>query len=140
MIDRRELLTWGGLLSGLRARGDAEGAAVAAGDMTDRTAQDVVTALKGITSAVYAAQSFDAINPIRLKQNEYLKAMNKFPDYIDVSVDVWTGVYDWHVRLRQPLVLGRDASGRYTMTLGFTQLVLRPDVAPNFISVPYDNR
>ena len=69
---------------------------------------------------------------------EYLKANNKIPDFIDVSVDVWMSVYDWHVRLQQPLTLGRDSTGRYTLMLGFTALVLRPDVAPNFISAPYD--
>ena len=43
------------------------------------------------------------------------------------------------MRLQQPLMLGRDATGRYTLMLGFTALVLRPDVVPNFISAAYDN-
>jgi hypothetical protein len=141
MIDRRELLTLGGMLGGLRAAGVNGDAAVAGvGEMSDRSAQDIVTALKTITTAMYAAQSFDVINPIRTRQNDFLKATNKFPDYIDISVDVWTAVWDWHIRMQQPLVLGRDLAGRYTMSLGFTQLVLRPDVAPGFISTPYDNR
>ena len=141
MIDRRELLALGGMLGGLAARGEAaEAVASGVGEMSDRTAQDIVNALKAISAAVYAAQSFDAINPIRTRQNDYLKATNKFPDFIDVSVDVWTAVYDWHIRMQQPPVLGRDVNGRYTMLLGFTQLVLRPDVAPAFISVPYDAR
>jgi hypothetical protein len=143
MIDRRKLLALGGMLGGLAARGEAAEAVASGsgvGEMTDRMAQDIVNGLKAITAAVYAAQSFDAINPIRTRQNDYLKATNKFPDFIDVSVDVWTSVYEWHVRMQQPLVLGRDVNGRYTMVLGFTQLVLRPDVAPAFISVPYDAR
>jgi len=49
-------------------------------------------------------------------------------------------VYDWHVRLQQPLTMARDPQGRYTLTFGFTALVLRADVVPNFISTPYDNR
>ena|SRR4051812_46425865 len=141
MIDRRELLTLGGMLGGLGAAGVNGDAAVAGiGEMSDRSAQDIVTALKTITTAMYAAQSFDVINPIRTRQNDFLKATNKFPDYIDISVDVWTAVWDWHIRMQQPLVLGRDLAGHYTMVLGFTQLVLRPDVAPGFISTPYDNR
>lgn len=144
MIDRRQLLALGGMLGGLAAPGnDADNAGAAAagvGEMTDKTAQDMVTALRNITAAMYAAQSFDAVDPIRVRQNDYLKATNKFPDFIDVSVDVWTAVYDWHVRMQQPLVVGRDVNGRYTMVLGFTQLVLRPDVAPKFISTPYDAR
>jgi hypothetical protein len=141
MIDRRELLALGGMLGGLTARGDsAEAVASGVGEMTDRTAQDIVTALKAITAAMYSAQSFDALIQLRGKQGDYLRAMNKFPDFIDVGFDVWMGVHDWHIRLQQPLVLGRDVAGRYTMMLGFTQLVLRPDYVANFISVPYDSR
>jgi hypothetical protein len=141
MIDRRELLTLGGFFGGLAGRGaNADDAAYATAEISDRSAQDIVAALKAITTAMYAAQSFDAINPIRTRQIDYLKANNKFPDFIDVGVDVWMAVHDWQVRVQQPLVLGRDGSGRYTMTLEFTQLVLRPDTTPNFISPPYDAR
>ena len=69
MIDRRELLTLGGMLGGLGAAGVNGDAAVAGiGEMSDRSAQDIVTALKTITTAMYAAQSFDVINPIRTRQ------------------------------------------------------------------------
>jgi len=141
MIDRRQLLTVGGLLGALVPA--EETVAYGAGQLSDRQASDVLSALKNISSAigaVAAQQSFDAILPLRARQMDYLKANGKFPDFIDVSADVWMSAYDWHVRLQQPLTLGRDASGRYTMLLGFTALVLRPDVAANFISVPYDNR
>jgi len=143
MIDRRELLALGGMLGGLAARGEtAEAVAVGTGtgEMTDRTAQEIVDGLKALTSAIYAAQSFGPVTPVRTKQLDYLKANNKFPDFIDVGTDVWMGVYDWHVRLQQPIVVGRDGAGRYTLLLGFTVLVLRPDFVPNFISVPYDAR
>jgi hypothetical protein len=141
MIDRRSLLTAGGLLGVLAPEG--EGTAYGAGQMSDRAAADVVTALQKISSAmsaVAAHESFDAILPLRNRQVEYLKANNKFPDFIDVSADIWMSVYDWHVRLQQPLTLGRDSTGRHTLMLGFTALVLRPDVASTFISGPYDNR
>ena len=140
MIDRRQLLT-GGLLGALAPAG--EGAAYGAGQMSDRAAADVITALQKISnaiSAVAAHESFDAILPLRTRQVDYLKANGKFPDFIDVSVDVWMAAHDWHVRLQQPLTIGRDPAGRYTLMLAFTALVLRPDVAPNFISTPYDNR
>jgi hypothetical protein len=141
MIDRRSLLTAGGLLGALAPAG--EGTAYGAGQMSDRAAADVVTALQKISTAINAVaanESFDAILPLRSRQVEYLKANNKFPDFIDVSAEVWMSVYDWHVRLQQPITIGRDPAGRYTMMLGFTALVLRPDVTPTFISTPYDNR
>src|SRR6516162_6736520 len=82
MIDRRELLTLGGLFGTLAGRGEnADAAALGTADVSDRSVQDVVSALKSITSAVYAAQSFDAIRPIRTKQIDWLKATNKFPDF-----------------------------------------------------------
>ena len=140
MIDRRELLKVGGLLGGGLAAGggNAEAAAYGVGEVSDKSAQDIVNALRAITTAVYAVQSFDAINPIRMRQNDHLKATSKFPDFIDIGVDVWSSVYEWHVRMQQPLVLGRDVAGRYTMLVNFTQLVLRPDVTSGYISVPYD--
>ena len=141
MVDRRSILAMGGLLGALAPTGEAaEGTGVAVGQMNDRAAQDLVNALKSIGTLIEKQQSFDAINPVRTRQFDYLKANNKFPDFIDISADVWVGVHDWHVRMQQPVAVNRDATGRYTMMLGFTTLVLRPDVAPGFISTPYDNR
>jgi hypothetical protein len=147
MIDRRQLLTVGGLLGALAPGGTSEAAGVApaygVGQMSDRTAADIASTLgnisKGINEIV-SQQSFAAIVPLRNRQIDYLKANSKFPDFIDVSADIWMAVYDWHVRLQQQLILGRDSTGRYTLMLGYTALVLRPDVVPNFISAPYDNR
>ena len=45
------------------------------------------------------------------QQLSYLKANGKFLDFIDVGSDVWYAVHDWHVRLQQQLVFGRDAVG-----------------------------
>jgi hypothetical protein len=141
MIDRRQLLTVGSLLGALVPEGESTASGM--GQLSDRQSSDLLSALKNISSAigqVAAQQSFDAILPVRARQVDYLKANSKFPDFIDVSADVWMAAYDWHVRLQQPLSIGRDAAGRYTLLLGFTALVLRPDVAANFISAPYDNR
>ncbi len=102
---------------------------------------EVVDALKDIRKAIEVPHGpFTEIAVIRQKQVDYLKATNKFPDFIDVGPDVWFSVHDWHIKHLQQLVLGRDGSGRYTITLMTTQLVMRPDVVPSFISAPYDNR
>jgi len=108
---------------------------------SDRQMMDIVNALKDIRSAIEVPQGpFTEIAGIRQKQVDYLKATNKFPDFIDVGLDVWFAVHDWHIKHLQQLVLGRDGSGRYTITLMSTQLVMRPDLVPTFISAPYDNR
>jgi hypothetical protein len=140
MIDRRQLLTVGGLLGALSPAPPEEGIGTAVGQMTERQAQEIANAIQGVTTAILRQQNFDAVIPIRNRQNDYLRANGKFPDFIDVALDVWTNVYDWHVRMQQPLVLGRDVNGRYTLMLGFTALVLRQDNAPGFVGIPYDNR
>ena len=107
---------------------------------SDRQMMEVVDALKEIKKSLDSPQSFTEIAGIRQKQVDYLKATNKFPDFIDVGLDVWFAVHDWHIKHLQQLVLGRDGSGRYTITLMSTQLVMRPDLVSTFISAPYDNR
>jgi hypothetical protein len=139
MIDRRQLFTVGGLLGALGPSG-GDDAAFGAGQLSSQAAQDLVNALKEIRTTIAATESFAEILPLRSRQTDFLKSQGRFPDFIDVAADVWFAVHDWHVRLQQPLMLGRDATGRYTLMLGFTALVLRPDVVNGFISTPYDNR
>jgi hypothetical protein len=140
MLARRRMLgttLFGGLLSVTIP------AASEAGDQTsDRQVMEVVDALREIRKALESQPqaSFAEIAGVRQKQVDYLKATNKFPDFIDVGLDVWFAVHDWHIKHLQQMVLGRDSSGRYTITLLSTQLVMRPDLVPSFISAPYDNR
>jgi len=141
MIDRRQVLTMGGLL-GVLAPGGAPEAGVGGGvaQMSDRAAQDVINAIRSVADQMSARQSFSEILPVRKSQADFLRANGKFPDFIDVGLDVWMAIHDWHVRMLQPLVLNRDATGRYTLMLGFTALVLRQEAVPGFIGIPYDNR
>jgi len=103
---------------------------------------EIVDALKEIRKALENSQGsvVTEIAGVRQKQIEYLRATNKFPDFIDVGLDVWFGVHDWHIKHLQQMVIGRDGNGRYTITLMSTQLVMRPDLVPTFVSAPYDNR
>ena len=138
MLARRHML-------GTTLFGGFLGATMPASDQntqtSDRQMMDIVNALKDIRSAIEVPQGpFTEIAGIRQKQVDYLKATNKFPDFIDVGLDVWFAVHDWHIKHLQQTVLGRDGSGRYTITLMATQLVMRPDLVPTFISAPYDNR
>src|SRR2546430_8962823 len=52
--------------------------------------------------------------------SDLLKANQKFPDYMDVGIDVWEHMHDWHVRTRQPLTIVRTNDGRYGMLFGVT--------------------
>ena len=138
MIDRRGLLTVGGLFGVMVPAG--EGAAPAQGPLSERATQEIVTALNGIKLAIAAPQAFTEIAQVRIRQFDYLKAQGKFPDFIEVGTDVWTAVYDWHVRFLQPMTLGRDGNGHYTIMLGFTTLIMRPEAVATLIGPPFDNR
>ena len=108
---------------------------------SERQLTEIADALKDLRKAIESPQgAFVEILPIRQKQVDYLKATNKFPDFIDVGLDVWFAVHDWHIKHLQQPALGRDANGRYTMSVMGTQLVMRPDLVPTFISAPYDSR
>jgi len=141
MLARRRMLgttLFGGLLG---AAIPAHEPADQSGQMSERQMTEIVNALQDVRKAIEAPRGpFVEILPIRQKQLDYLRATNKFPDFIDVGLDVWFAVHDWHVKHLQQPALGRDSNGRYTITLMGTQLIMRPDLVPGFISAPYDTR
>ncbi len=81
-----------------------------------------------------------AIAAIRMQQNVFIKANQKFRDYIDAGIEAWEAVYDWHVNNRQPITTTRLPDGRYGIAFMFTTIVLRSENTPNFISFGYDAR
>ena len=108
--------------------------------ISERHAQDIVDMLKSIRSAIETQGSFTEVSRLRQLQMDHLRSSGKFPDFIDAGSDVWLGVHDWHVKHRQPVNLGRDASGRYTIMLMSTFIVLRPEILPTFVGTPYDGK
>ncbi len=133
MIARRDVL--GGAMVASLFTGDG-----GAQQIPERALDDMIAALKDIRRSMDAQQDFHEIAPVRLRIVDFLRSQMKFPDFLDVGTDPWFAVYDWHVRNVQPIALGRDGSGRHTMMFMQTMLVLRPDLVPNYIGTPYDNR
>lgn len=80
-----------------------------------------------------------SIGQIRQQQRVYIRANQKYPDYIEVGLGVWEDVYDWHVRYQQPITAARLADGRYVLSFMFTSLILRPDQAFEFVGFGFDN-
>jgi hypothetical protein len=145
MIPRRNLVT-GGLVGGvLGALGggddvDAAPAAAAGADVTDDMVMKIVGAIAGLKTEIQSLKSFPEIAPVRDLQLAHLRANGKLPDYLEVGTNIWFAVHDWHIRWQQPLTLGRDNLGRYTLLFGQTYLIMRADAIPTFMGVPYDNR
>jgi hypothetical protein len=150
MIPRRSLVTGGlvgGVLGALGNGDEAEAraaatpaAAPAAADVNDEMVSRIVTAIGNLRSEIQALKSFPEIAPIRDIQINHLRANGKFPDYMELGTTPWFAVYDWHIRWQQPLTLGRDNLGRYTMLFNQTYLIMRTDAVQTFVGVPYDNR
>jgi hypothetical protein len=129
MFSRRELLA--GAVAGSVAAPEA-------GQSSDRYLQEVSKEIKDLRLAIEAPRSFPEIQRVRTRQIEFLRSQTKFPDFMELGVEVWFGVYDWHVRHLQPIALGRDPNGRYTLVLMGTVLILRVDADANLLGVPYD--
>jgi hypothetical protein len=80
------------------------------------------------------------VSQIRAQQRTFIRANQKFPDFIDVGLGIWEQAHDWHIRYRQPLMVTRMSDGRYGMAFMFTTLVLRPEQTDSYISYAYDLR
>jgi hypothetical protein len=140
MIPRRNLMTGGpvgGVLGVLGGSADADAAPAAGADVTEDMVSKVVAAITGLRTEIQAWKTFSEIAPIREAQLTNLRTNGKFPDYMEIGASQWFAVHDWHIRWQQPLNIGRDNPGRYTLLFGQTYLILRVDAAPNFLGVSY---
>jgi hypothetical protein len=144
-MERRNLVN-GGLLAGLTALVAPESAEAAAGaggggqDGDQRVANAVVELRRSLEQQ-YQSQTqgpWSGINAIRKQQHDWLKSTQKYPDFIEIGIGVWDSIYDWHVRNQQPINMTRLADGRYAMAFMFTTLLLRPDMALEFVGYPFE--
>lgn len=145
-MERRDLVN-GGLVAGLTALVVPESAAAAAaggggggqdGDL--RIASAVVELRRSLEQQAQQQTQgpWSGINAVRRQQHDWLKATQKYPDFIEIGVGVWDSIHDWHVRHQQPLSMTRLADGRYAMAFMFTTLILRPDLAAEYVSYPFE--
>jgi hypothetical protein len=140
MVERRDLLG-GGLAAGLAAVFGAPAEAQTRRDSGDAAADSkVADAIDKLRDSIEHQHESSEIAQIRAQQRTFLKANQKFPDFIDVGIDIWERMHDWHVRNRQPLTVVRTNDGRYGMVFGVTTLLLMPQQTGNYISWGYDTR
>jgi hypothetical protein len=137
-VDRRSLLN-GTLFSGLAALLPVPQSRNSAQDNRDDAV--VAKAINDLNTTVqHALQTSPELARIRDQQRIFLRANQKFPDFIEVGVGVWESVVDWHIRHQQPLSVSRSAEGRYIMTVAFTTLILRPELSENYVGPGMDAR
>ena len=142
MIERRDVIG-SGLVAGLAAL-VAPGHVEAAPQRDGDDVQAVVNAVNNLRSTV--RDQFEAtrtapwrgVGVIRAHQRQWLRSQQKYPDFIEVGVDVWESLHDWHVHYQQPINMARMTDGRYAMVFMFTTVLLRPELPPEYVGLPYD--
>jgi len=147
MLSRRALLT-GGVMGGAAAgagAGESRPRGLEAGAQSARSRnadEDLVKAVEEIRDLMRGSSGGNSpeLATIRSLQKEFLKGRGKFPDFIEIGVDVWESVMNWHVRTRQQPQVARMADGRYAMAVFQTNLILRHDVTNSYIGQPYDGK
>ena len=78
------------------------------------------------------------VSKLRANMETFFRGNSKFPDFTDIGISVFWDLYDWHIKNRQQLVVSRGTDGRYYMQFMFTTMLLRHEVEPNYIGIPYD--
>ena len=141
MVRRRDVMG-GSLLTGLVALMLPDRAAAA---QQERGDQSIAEAIDKLRTEYIKAQECTlgpcaTVATIRMQQNVFLRANQKFPDYIDAGIEAWQAVYDWHVKNHQPITTTRLPDGRYGIAFMFTTIVLRYENTANYIGLGYDAR
>ncbi|MEZ5288891.1 MAG: hypothetical protein R2712_29635 [Vicinamibacterales bacterium] len=148
MVTRREVVAAGALGALGAGAGDAAGRAGEAGgaqtaevEMARQLAriQDEMEGLRTLLRQALLGPSL-AVGPvadIRRAFGVFLRSNQKFPDYCEIGSDVFTDLYDWHVRQQQPIEVTR-VDNRLAIRFMFTWMVMRPEQDAGFIGFPYD--
>jgi hypothetical protein len=141
MVRRRDVVG-GGLLTGLVALMLPRSAAA---EEQERGDDNIAEAIDKLRAEFVKAQECTlgpcaTVAHIRSQQHVFLRANQKFPDFIDAGAEAWQAVYDWHVKNQQPITTTRLPDGRYGIAFMFTTIVLRYENTPNFIGLGYDAR
>ncbi|TDI22921.1 MAG: hypothetical protein E2P06_11280 [Acidobacteria bacterium] len=138
MLSRRELLNGAALGGAPVLLGVEAGQNSQALQRVTGLLEDIRDELR-VEHATCAVAICPAVGQVRRLQRTFLKSSRKFPDFIEVGIDVWDEVHDWQLETRQAVVIRRQSDGRYTLAFGPTILLLKPEAADDFVGYPYDN-
>ena len=149
MISRREVVTAGVL--GTFVGSPADLSAEARGERAKvEAAQDdagIIRALNAIEKELERLNGvFDStsrvtsgyLSEIRGRFTIHLRAAGKFPEFMEIGIDPFYEVYDWHVRHQQQIQITRIAEQRFAIQWMFTQLILRHEQDPKYLGIPFD--
>lgn len=137
MVERREVMG-SGLAAGLAAL--VSPAPAAAQDSSPQVAQAVQELRETVRDQLEASRTgpWRGVVAVREQQRSWIRSTQKYPDFIEVGLDIWDSLHDWHVIFQQPISIARRDDGRYIMVFMFTTIVLRPEQMPNYVGLPYE--
>lgn len=135
MVERRNLVG-GGLVAGITAMMAPGAEAAAQRDNSDAVSK----AVEELRATIQSNHNnpWRVIAQVREHQRTWIRANYRYPEFIDIGIDIWDALHDWHVRFQQPINMARLQDGRYVMSFMFTTFVLRPDALPNYVGPPYE--
>ena len=143
MVTRREVMTTGVLGTLAGATPDASAHTI----QDDAATARVLGQLNSQLSTMNATLDRGLVGPglatgvladIRDRYTKHVRSAGKFPDFMEIGVNVFYDVYDWHVRNNQQVQLTRVAEQRFAIQWMFTQLILRWEQDPNYLGIPFD--
>lgn len=147
MISRREVVTAGvlGALAGRTAELSAEAAAATVEAAQDsagvvRALNDIEQELETLNGSINSTSRVTGgyLGEIRGRFTTHLRASGKFPEFMEIGVDPFYEVYDWHVRHQQQIQITRISDQRFAIQWMFTQLILRYEQDPKYLGIPFD--
>jgi hypothetical protein len=140
MVTRRELVTGGvfGALAASPVSAQSESNAQTVGVL--REMQRSLTSIDSTLDTAFEsnAVAFGFVPKIRQMFTEFMRANFKFPDYQEIGMGVFYDLYDWHIKNNQPLQLSRMSDNRLALRFMFTTMILRQEMDPNHLGVPFD--
>lgn len=139
MVERRALIG-GSILAGVTGLMAASRTEAASADDCGSMSSSIDSLRKTVEQQfedVYASK-WRGVGRIRQQQHTWMRATQKYPDFIEVGLDVWDNVYDWHVVHQQPVNMTRAVDGHYAMVFMFTTLLLRTDQSSDFVGFAFD--
>ena len=137
MLSRRDLLT----SAAFGSSSTPVGAGAAQDSQERRRTNELLADMRDDLRAEHARCAVPicaAVGRLRVLQRSFLKTDRKFPDFVEMGIDIWERVQDWQLESRQAVALDRRPDGRYTLAFGPTTLLLRPDAADDFLGFPFD--
>jgi hypothetical protein len=141
MPDRRSMIG-AGLAAGI---GAAAGVEAAPQQPQEKSLADIATMLGQVrrelqTMREQTSPGIGIVETIRQHQRTFLKATQKYPDYMDVGIRAWEAISDWHARFGLQWNVTRQPDGRYATTFMLTTFILRPEQGEEYVSLPYDSK